>query len=379
MALVLTEEQELLRETAREFIAEKAPIAQLRKLRDEVDASGFSRDLWAEMASLGWAGIPFPEACGGSDLGMVELGLVMQECGRTLAATPLVSTVVLAGSAVALAGTEAQRKDVLGAICAGERIAALAFQEGPRHAPYGIDTRAEATRDGFRIRGRKRFVLDGHAADQLVVVARTSGDPGSRDGLSLLLVDPRQPGIEVARTRMIDGRNAAQVEIDGVEVDSSALLGERDRAADVLDTVLDRGAACMAAEMLGGIETAFDRTLDYLKQREQFGVVIGSFQALKHRAARMFMALELSRSVVLDALQALDAGDARAPEKASLAKAYLSEAFFLIGNEGVQMHGGIGVTDEEDIGLFLKRARVAAQTLGDASFHRDRYAGLRGY
>ncbi len=379
MALVLTEEQELLRETAREFIQEKAPIAQLRRLRDEKDATGFSRELWGEMAGLGWAGIPFDEEYGGAELGLQELGIVLEECGRTLVATPLVSTVLLGGSALALGGNEAQRKDVLTAVSAGERILALAAQEGPRHAPYQVATRAEATRDGFRIHGRKTFVLDGHVADQLVLVTRTSADPGQREGLTLLLVDAAARGVKRTRTIMIDGRNAATIELDGVEVDGGALLGEADRGAELLDAVLDRGAAGLAAEMLGGIETAFSRTLDFLKDREQFGTKIGSFQALKHRAARMFVARELSRSVVIDALQAIDAGDARASEKASLAKAQLGEAAFLIGNEGVQMHGGIGVTDEEDIGLFMKRARVAGQTLGDAGFHRDRFAALRGY
>jgi alkylation response protein AidB-like acyl-CoA dehydrogenase len=379
MALVLSEEQELLRETAREFLQEKAPVSQLRGLRDSVDADGFSREVWSELAELGWAGIPFPEEYGGADLGQTELGIVFEECGRNLVATPLFSSVVLSGSAVLLGGTEPQRKEVLTAIASGERIVALALQEGPRHAPYAIDTRATAAGEGYRLDGSKAFVLDGHVADQFIVVARTSGEVGDRSGLTLFLVDAGASGLSVSRTIMVDGRNAARVELVGVEVGRDAILGVVDDGAALLDPVLDRGAAVLAAEMLGMIEVAFEKTLDYLKQRQQFGVPIGSFQALKHRAARMFVARENARSVVLDALHAIDADAERASQKASLAKAQLSEAAFLVCNEGVQMHGGIGVTDEEDIGLYLKRARAAQFSLGDASFHRARWASLRGY
>ncbi len=379
MALVLTEEQQLLRATAREFLEEKAPLSQLRALRDGKDPVGFSRALWEEMAELGWAGVPFPEEFGGAGLGHVELGVLLEECGRTLAATPLVSTLLLGGNAVLLGGHEALRKDVLSAVCAGRRILALALQEGSRHDPHAVAARAESTGQGYRLSGRKSFVLDGHVADQLVVVARTSGGERERDGLSLFLVDADAPGVAVARTWMVDGRNAARVTLDGVEVDGGALLGEPDRGADLLDAVLDRATAGLCAEMLGLCEEAFARTLAYLKERKQFGVPIGSFQALKHRAARLFIAIELSRSAALEALQAIDAGSDALPQLASAAKAQLSETAFEVGNEAVQMHGGIGVTDEEDVGLFLKRARVAQFTFGDASFHRDRYAALREY
>jgi alkylation response protein AidB-like acyl-CoA dehydrogenase len=380
MALVLSEEQELLRRTAREFLKEHAPVAELRRLRDAQDPVGFSRELWKQMAELGWAGIPFPEELGGAGLGLVELGIVLEECGRTLAATPLVSSVLACGSALLLGGTRAQQQDVLPAIAKGERIVALALQEGPRHAPHAVATRAEAAgQGGFRITGQKGFVLDGHVADQLLVVARSAGRPGEREGLSLFLVDRDAKGVSVARTIMVDGRNAARVSLEGVEVPAGALVGAAGRGADVLDPTLDRAAAGLAAELLGSSQEAYERTLRYLKTRQQFGVPIGSFQALKHRASRLYVALELARSAVLEALQALDAGDAHASERASSAKALVSDASTLVANEGVQMHGGIGVTDEEDIGLFLKRARVAQQSFGDAAFHRDRFAALRGY
>jgi alkylation response protein AidB-like acyl-CoA dehydrogenase len=379
VALVLTEEQELLRRTARELIEARSPVAELRRLRDSVDAIGFSRELWKEMAELGWAGIPFPEVYGGAELGCMELGVVLEECGRRLVASPLVSTVLLGGNALLLGGNETQKKDVLTAVCAGERILAVGLQEGPRFAPYRVETRAERRGGTWRLSGRKDFVLDGHVADQLVVVARSAGARDERDGLSLFLVDATARGVTRMRTQMVDGRNAARLELEAVEVDAGALVGDVGRGAEVLDAVLDRAAACLAAEMLGGIDVAFQITLDYLKARKQFGVPIGSFQALKHRAARMFVALELSRSAVLDALQALDAGHPRAPQKAAIAKAALGEAAFLIGNEGVQLHGGLGVTDEQDIGLYMKRARAAQFTFGDSSYQRDRYARLEGF
>ncbi len=379
MALVLTEEQELLKETAREFVRERAPVTELRKLRDEESSDGFSRELWKEMAELGWAGIIFPEEVGGVDMGHAELGIVLEETGRVLLASPLVSTVLLAGNAVLIGGNETQRKDVLTALCKGERILALALQEGTRHDPYAIATRAEQTPSGYTLRGKKTFVLDGHVADQLVVVARTSGAPSERDGLTLFLLDGATEGVTRMRTIMVDSRNAANVELDGVSVERSAVLGTVGAGADVLDAVLDRATAVFSAEMLGTCLEAYDRTLQYLKDRKQFGVPIGSFQALKHRAASMFVEIELARSIVLDALQAVDEGRPDLPKLASVAKARLSDTAFLVGNEALQMHGGIGMTDEEEIGLFLKRARVAQFTLGDASYHRDRYATLLGF
>ena len=331
------------------------------------------------MAELGWAGILLPEEFGGSELGYAELGVVLEESGRTLAATPFLSTVLLGGNAVLLGGNETQKKEILPALAKGERILALALEESAHHAPYAIATRAEATSGGYKLTGKKTFVQDGHVADQLVVVARTAGKPGERDGLTLFLVPRGARGLNVKRTIMVDGRNAANVTLDGVEVESSAVLGSAGRGADVLDKVLDRATIGLAAEMVGTLTEAFERTIKYLKDRKQFGVPIGSFQALKHRAANMFVEVELSRSIVLDALRAIDENRPDVAQLASVAKARVSDAIHLIGNEGVQMFGGIGVTDEEEIGLFLKRARVAELTLGDAAHHRARFATLNGF
>jgi alkylation response protein AidB-like acyl-CoA dehydrogenase len=379
MPLVLSEEQELLQQTARDFVRESAPVAQLRKLRDGDDPVGFSRELWREMVELGWPGIFLPEEIGGAGLGYAELGVVQEELGRTLAASPLFASVLLGGNAVLLAGNESQKKEVLSALVRGERLLALACQESARHDPFAVATRAEPTRDGFRLSGEKRFVLDGHVADQLVVVARLSGGPRDRDGLALFLVDGDARGLERTRTRMVDSRNAARVRFDGVEVDRDRALGQPGRAADVLETLYDRAAIALSAEMLGGAQQVFDKTVAYLKERKQFGVPIGSFQALKHRAAELFCEIELSRSIVLESLRAIDAGSPEVPKLASVCKARLSDAYVRAANEGVQMHGGIGMTDEEDVGLYLKRAKAAALTLGDSTYHRDRYARLEGY
>jgi len=379
MALVLTEEQELLKQTAREFVQEKSPVSELRRLRDSADPDGLDRALWKEMAELGWAGVIFPEEYGGMDLGFVELGQILEECGRTLVAHPLLSTVLLAGGCVLAGGNETEKKEVLTAVVSGDRLLALAHQEGAHHDPYAIATRAESKPDGYELRGHKTFVLDGHIADQLVVVARSSGEDDAREGLTLFLIDADTEGVKVSRTLMVDGRNAAQVALDRVLVPRSAVLGEVGRGAQILDGVLDRATIALSMEMLGTLSEAFDKTVEYLKTREQFGHMIGSFQALKHRAANMFVEIELARSIVLEAASALDEGADDVGLLASCAKARCSDAIFLVGNEAVQMHGGIGVTDEEDIGLFLKRARVTQFTLGDSTWHRGRFASLQGY
>lgn len=379
MALVLTEEQDLLKQTAREFVQEKSPVAELRRLRDSVDATGFDGGLWKEMAELGWASVIYPEEFGGMDLGAMELGQIFEECGRTLVAQPLLSTVVLAGGCVLIGGNETQKKDVLTAVAGGERLLALALQEGPHHDPLAVALQAEEAGGGYRLTGSKTFVLDGHVAEQLVVVARTSGSAGDRDGLTLFLVDAGASGVSVTRTLTVDGRNSANIDFAGVEVERSAVIGEVDAGADVLEPALDRATALLAAEMLGTASEAFDRALEYLKTREQFGVVIGSFQALKHRAADMFVELELSKSIVLEALTAIDTGAPDASALVSCAKARCNDTLFQVGNEAVQMFGGIGVTDEEEIGFFMKRARVLQSTLGESSFHRDRFAALEGF
>jgi len=382
MALVLNEDQQLLKDSAQSFCQQLAPVSLLRRLRDSKDETGFDRDVWKQMVDLGWVGMAIPEAYGGYGFGYGGLGVVLEETGRTLVSSPLISTVLLAATAINELGSEEQKQELLPKIVAGELLVALALDENSSHAPSRIGTKAEKSGDGFILSGAKTFVLDGHVAQKLIVVARSSGEIDSRQGLSLFLVDAGLEGIAISRTHMVDCRNAAKIEFSQVEVAADALLGEVDAGFDGLDKVLDIARIGLAAEMLGSIQEVFERILDFLKTREQFGILIGSFQGLQHRAATMYSEIELCKSVVRAALAGLDDSGKRRQdiaELASIAKAKLSEVFFEVSNEGIQMHGGIGMTDEFDIGFFLKRARVAQHFLGDASFHRDRYASLNNF
>jgi alkylation response protein AidB-like acyl-CoA dehydrogenase len=376
MPLILSSEAQMVRDTALEFFKERSPITALRRLRDTNDPDGFSRGLWRKMAELGWTGFLVPEDHGGTEFGVLGLAQVMEAAGRTLAASALVSTALVGASLLAMAGSADQKAEHLPPLVAGERLFALALEEGSRHQPYRIDAKAEKQGAGYRLSGKKVFVLDGHIADVLIVAARTSGGRDDRDGITLFLVPGDAPGVTRLRTIMIDSRNAAQIRFDNV---SGEVLGRVDGGADVLDRVLDRARACLAAEMLGSATEAFDRTVQYLKDRKQFGVAIGSFQALKHRAAQMFCEVEVTRSAVIAACSALDENTNDATALAVLAKGKANDTLDLCGNEGVQMHGGIGMTDEHEIGFFMKRARVARATFGDTAFSRNCYAALMGY
>ncbi len=381
MPMILNEEQTMLKDTAREFCTENAPIAQLRKLRDDDNPDGFDRDTWSSMAELGWPGIPFPEEHGGLAFGYKGLGVVTEETGRNLTASPLFASVWVGGTAINLGGAESMKAALLPGVASGELLLALALEESHRHDPYGIATTATPSGDGYALSGSKTFVLDGNVADRLIVAARTSGAPGDRHGITLFLVDADAPGVEITRTKMTDSRNAANIAFRDVAVFAGAIIGALDHGADILDPTLDIARIGIAAEMLGAALECFDRTVQYLKEREQFGVPIGSFQALKHRAANMFCELELSKSVVLEALTALDEerDGGEVAKLASLAKAKVGETFNTVSREGIQMHGGIGMTDEFDIGFYIKRQAVTEQTFGDVNFHRNRYGELEGY
>jgi len=377
--LVLTEEQQLLQSTAADFARQSLPVSRLRALRDAGDA-GFSQELWQAMAALGWQGILLPEEYGGLGLGYADAIVVLEELGKVLAAEPFLSTVLLAGNALLLGGTDAQKKEILPRVASGDTVLALAHHEPrARHRLHHVTTKAVAADGGFRLTGVKDLVLDGAAADRLVVSARTAGGADDRDGLSLFLLDPHVAGVKLTRQQLVDHRSAATVQLDGVQVPATALLGTAGNGGEVLDRVVDRALVGLCAEMLGGMVRSFEMTLAYLKERKQFGVVIGTFQALKHRAARMFIEIELGRSAVMAAARALDDGAADAAALAAVAKARLSAGFVLVASEAVQMHGGIGMTDEHDVGFYLKRARAAEILLGDAAYHRDRYAALQSY
>ena len=381
MPMILNEEQTMLKDSAKDFCSNSAPIAQLRTLRDEENQDGFDRDTWGAMVELGWAAIPWAEEHGGLAFGYKGLGVVTEETGRTLAASPLFASVWVGGTIINLGGSDEQKGALLPKVASGETLLALALEESHRHNPYQVATSASAADGGYTISGSKTFVLDGHVADHLIVTARTSGSGSDRDGITLFLVPRDADGVTVTRTKMVDSRNAANIELNGVKVGADAVIGSVDAAADVIDPALDIARIGLSAEMLGSLQECFERTVEYLKERKQFGVPIGSFQALKHRAANMFCEIELSKSCVLEALTALDeAREASEIAKlASLTKAKVGETFNLVSREGIQMHGGIGMTDEFDIGFFIKRAAVTEQTFGDVNFHRNRYGELEGY
>jgi alkylation response protein AidB-like acyl-CoA dehydrogenase len=375
---ILNEEQTMLRDAARGWVADKAPVTALRKLRDTGGwKTGYDPAAWKEMAEMGWTGVIVPEAYGGSEFGYRSLGLVLEETGRTLAASPLHATAAAAASALLLGGSDAQKEAWLGRIAAGEITAALAVDEGPHHHPTSVALKAEKTATGYSLTGTKRFIPDAADADLIVVAARVSGAPGDTTGIRLFLVTRGAAGLTATPLHAIDNRAHADLAFAATPAE---LLGETTGAGwDVLSATLDRATALLAAEMMGTATQAFEVILDDLKTRTQFGQLIGSFQALQHRAAKLFTELELTRSCVDAALDALDAGSKDAPALVSLAKAKANETLHLASIEMVQMHGGIGMTDAHDAGLYMKRARVAEALYGSSSYHRDRYAKLGGY
>jgi alkylation response protein AidB-like acyl-CoA dehydrogenase len=363
---VLTEEQSMLRDAAKSWVQEKSPVTAFRKMRDSGAEVGYDAAAWNEMAEMGWAGVIIPEEYGGSAFGYLSLGLILEETGRTLTASPLLASALGAASALILGGSDAQKAEYLPKIAAGELVATLAVDEGPHHAPDKVATEVK----GGKLSGKKVFVLEGMAANLFVVSAKAG------DAIELYLVKADAPGVSRQKLALADSRGAANVTFDGVAVSDSVKLSG---GYDLLEKTLDRARAGISAEMLGAALQAFEVTLDYLKTRVQFGQVIGSFQALQHRAAKMFTELELSRSAVEAALSAIDNDSPDVPELASLAKAKMGDTFHLVSNEMVQMHGGIGMTDAHDAGFYLKRARACEAAFGNQAYHRDRYARLQGY
>ena len=379
MALVLTDEQSMLRDTTRNFLSKNAPIAHLRELRDRHNPDGFSRSLWKQFAEQGWAGVLVPETHGGLGLGYVEAGIVMEELGHTLTPSPFFSTAVMAATVIAHGGSDAQKDGYLPKIAAAELIATLAIDETPKHRPARIALGATRSGSVFTLSGSKRFVVDGHVADLIIVAARTSGGAGETSGLTLFAIDRRSKGLRVERTIAVDSHNAARVEFDQVRASAENVVGEVDNGWSLLDGTLNAGRAALAAELLGAGDEAFTRTLIYLKERKQFGKVIGEFQALQHRAAQLYCELEVTRSAVLNALQMLDESFDDAVQMVAIAKARAGRSATLAAQEGIQMHGGIGMTDDFDIGFFLKRVRVCQELFGDENFQADRIASLARY
>ena len=379
MKLILTEEEQFLKDTAKSFAEERSPITHFRSLRDMSDPILWDKNIWNEMSKLGWPGIMIPEEFGGSNFGLSGICVVLQECAKTLTPSPLFASGVLGAYAINNYGTKEQKEKYLPLIASGELTTSIAVDESSHHNPYDTVLIAKKNSDEYILSGKKNFVIDGTSSDLLIVLARTSGKKGDLTGLTLFLVDPTNEGIDRIKLEMADSRNYANIIFDNVKISSKNILGDIEAGGEAIDDVLDIGRIAMSAEMLGNSEAAFETTLDYLKQRKQFGVLIGSFQALQHRAAEMFCEIELTKSSVIAAMRAADERSNDVQRLSSLAKTVAGETLHLVSNEAIQMHGGIGVTDEYDIGFFLKRARVAEQIFGSAKFHTERYANLSGF
>lgn len=379
MKLILTEEEQFLKDTAKSFAEERSPITHFRSLRDMSDPMLWDKNIWNEMSKLGWPGIMIPEEFGGSNFGLSGICVVLQECAKTLTPSPLFASGVLGAYAINNYGTKEQKEKYLPLIASGELTTSVAVDESSHHNPYDTLLIAKKSSDEYILSGKKNFVIDGTSSDLLIVLARTSGKKGDLTGLTLFLVDPTNEGIDRIKLEMADSRNYANIIFDNVKISSKNILGDIEAGGEAIDDVLDMGRIAMSAEMLGNSEAAFETTLDYLKQRKQFGVLIGSFQALQHRAAEMFCEIELTKSSVIAAMRAADERSNDVQRLSSLAKTVAGETLHLVSNEAIQMHGGIGVTDEYDIGFFLKRARVAEQIFGSAKFHTERYANLSGF
>lgn len=377
--LVLNEDQIMLKDAAAGFLSGKATVSHLRKLRDSEDETGFDPAVWREMSEMGWAGIAIPEAYGGLGYGYTGLGLVLEQAGRNLSASPLESSVLVAATALAELGTESQKEKWLPEIASGDKVVTLALQENAHHAPLRTEVRATRDGDDYVLEGSKCLVADAHIADAFIVIARTEGRAGAEQGLGAFLVEAGTPGVHVERRHLVDSRNSGAIMLRDVHVGESNRLGEEGSAWTGLSRSLDIANIGLSAMLLGIATETFERTVAYLKERKQFGQLIGSFQGLQHRAAHLFAELELSRSIVLQALHAIDSGDAELPLLASAAKAKLCEVVTLATNEGIQMHGGIGMTDDYEIGFFIKRARVLQHQFGDYNYHLDRFARLSGF
>jgi len=354
---VLNEEQEMLRDMAREWTSNESPVTEFRKVRAGGSDEAFDRKAYATMAEMGWIGVIIPEAQGGSDFGWLSAGLVVEELGKTLTASPLVASTV-AAAAILLGGSQEQQAKWLPGLASGEIIGTLAVDEGPRHDPAKLET----TVSGGKLSGTKAFVPEAHGADLFVVAGK--------DGLYLV---EKGEGVALSTRKLTDQRSHAEVRFDGAAADRLAGGGD-----SLLDDVLDRARILTACEMLGMAQAVFDTTLDYLKQRVQFNQVLATFQALQHRMADLFGDLAMMRSAVEGGLQALDSGFGVA-RAATIAKAEANRVLHTVTREGVQLHGGMGMTDEYDVGFYLKRARVLEASFGSTSFLKNRFATIVGY
>jgi acyl-CoA dehydrogenase len=371
--LTLTEDETMLVDSARGFLDDASPVEKFRELRDAGKA--YNPEIWKQMAELGWTGVLVPEDQGGIDMGHTAANLLATEMGKTLVSSPFISTAVMAATALRQATDNPRAAEALSKIATGNVTYGLAIDEGPKHAPSETMMKAMKVGNGFELSGDKTFVVDGANADRLLVLARTGDD----DALTLFDIPADRAGITRTAQNMIDARDSAAINFDKVEATGEDIIGSVDNAMEVLKPALNAGAAALSAEMIGLSSGAFGMTVGYLQERKQFGIVIGQFQALQHRAAHLWSEIEVTASTILNAGRMLDEDPENADISVSLAKARASQTAKLAVMEGVQMHGGIGMTDAFDIGFFMKRARVAQEWLGDYGYHAEKIAKTKGY
>lgn len=368
--LMKTEEETLLSEAASGFLSKSAPVSRLRDMRDRGERTDPA--LWQEMAAAGWAGVLIPESADGSDMGHAAAHVLATEMGRCLAVSPFISTAVMAASVLRQLEDEGS-KAKMQAIASGGLTYAVAVDEGSKFNPEDIELTAEKRGNGYVLNGQKRLVIDGGSADRVLVLAK------SAEGLCLFDLANSTSGLQREQLDMIDSRDAADLTFEEVEVAGDALLGSTGAGYDLLKPALEAGQAALAAEATGLAEAAFGMTTEYLKERKQFGIAIGNFQALQHRAAHLWCEIEVTQSAILNAGRMLDENPSEATLAVSVAKARATDTAQRAVQEGVQMHGGIGMTDAFDMGFFMKRARVAAEWLGDYGYHAGVVARLRGF
>ena len=374
MSLVINEEQNMLKSSAKELLDLKSPISLMRELRDD-NYNQFDPDLWKEMVEMGWTALTVPEEYNGLNFGYVGLGQVIEEMGKKLTVSPMISTVLVSTTIVGLSKNEVLKSKLFDEIMSGKKLCTLAHEESSHHNPNIDLSIISNNNEKFILNGKKRFVIDGTISDYLIVSANSE----SNGSLELVIIDSKSKGITFNNKVHMDSKIYSDISFNNVEFSKDNFLSTENDGKKILRKALDIACVGLAAEMLGNIQQAFDMTIQYLKEREQFGVKIGSFQALQHRSAIMFGEIELCKSIVLKALQAIDSGDENLPELASLAKSKLGLTSNLVTNEAVQMHGGIGVTDDADIGFFLKRVRVSQRIFGDSNYHLDRVAKFNSY
>ena len=374
MSLVINEEQNMLKSSAKELLDLKSPISLMRELRDD-NYNQFDPDLWKEMVEMGWTALTVPEEYNGLNFGYVGLGQVIEEMGKKLTVSPMISTVLISTTIVGLSKNEVLKSKLFDKIMSGKKLCTLAHEESSHHNPNIDLSIISNNNEKFILNGKKRFVIDGTISDYLIVSANSE----SNGSLELVIIDSKSKGITFNNKVHMDSKIYSDISFNNVEFSKDNFLSTENDGKKILKKALDIACVGLAAEMLGNIQQAFDMTIQYLKEREQFGVKIGSFQALQHRSAIMFGEIELCKSIVLKALQAIDSGYENLPELASLAKSKLGLTSKLVTNEAVQMHGGIGVTDDADIGFFLKRVRVSQRIFGDSNYHLDRVAKFNSY